>query len=295
MSGAGSEAMEVVGQEGLAKDAAAVAQQVSAVEKAMMFQFESLTKGIDSSAEGIRRETAMEADRVNTLLDENRAKSDLLIAGLREEVRLHVERIQCEIDRIEEAGRRELEAYASSSHNEGATLISKYDTIINTLESRLRTEIANVGDVAMERMARFMEVKELHWHEHRETHKQEQQAITVANVNLDARLHALNDVRKQTNDVLSHMMTKDAAEKQVATIEARVDRGEQDSRRRFELSDAKFATLERDMGIELRKEVRPAQDKATGQTAIIAAILAGITILGFIIVVMNLWTSRGGP
>ena len=71
-----------------------------------------------------------------------------------------------------------------------------------------------------------------------------------------------------------------------------VDTERVDTRRRFELLEAKLHDLEKRLGRDLRAEVRPVQDHITGQAAIIAAVVACAAILGSVIIAVNFLVTR---
>ncbi len=278
---------EIVGSEGLGTTVAAVAQQVSSIEKSTAAMFASVALALEHASDSIRRETKMESDRLNTLLEENSEKSNLRDEALRREVVLLVESLRREIKTGEETQRREFAAYQFSLNTERQVVISKHDVIIKDLGEALRSEMRGVGDVAMERMARFMEVKELHWIEHRATHTQERDAIHLAQAAIDHRLDTMNHLNERIENLIATFPTRESVDRSVGTLEARVERNEIDARRRDELKEAKINQLEKDLGIELRREVRPVQDKAAGQGAIWAAIMGAVILISIVIAIAN--------
>ncbi len=278
---------EVVGSEGLGTTVAAVAQQVSSIEKSTAAMFASVALALEHASESIRRETTLESHRLNALLEENASKSNLRDEAIRGEIVLLVEAIRRETKLTEEAQRREFAAYQFSLNTERQVVISKHDVIIKNLGEALRSEMQGIGDVAIERMARFMEVKELHWHEHRLTHAQEGEAIRVSQRAIDQRLDAANHLNERIEVLVSTYATRDSVDRSVGTLESRVERNEIDARRRDELKEAKINQLEKDLGIELRREVRPVQDRAVGQAAIWAAIIGVIAVIGVIVTLAN--------
>jgi hypothetical protein len=235
---------EIVGPEGLAANLAALASQLGALEKSTNQQFGSLAQAVEMQAAGIRRETASEAQRLDTLLSENANRSNMLVDALRAELLLQI--------------------------------------------ATIRAEIANVAAVADQRMSRFMEVKDLHWTEHRETHAQQAEAIRLAYAGMDKRLDAMNEFRAQISDMTGTFATKESVDKSVGNVEARVERGELDARRRDELKEAKINDLEKQLGREMRAEVRPVQDMKVGQGALVAAIAVAVSLISIIVWVLSL-------
>lgn len=276
-------ATDIVGQEGLAPTVSALASQLSALEKSTNYQFNSLSAAVVSAAEAVRRETAAEAQRLNTLLHENADKSNLKTEALRMEVAQRFARTTTELQRIEDAAQLALATYRESARQQGDIIISKYDGVIATMNEGLRGEAAAQSRFAEERMERLQEVKNLHWHEHSATHLQQEEAVRVAVTALDKRLDAMNEFRNALTEQASRFVTATA-----------VDSEKADTRRRFELVEAKLNTLEKEMGRELRSEVRPVQDAKVGQSAIIAAMVVGVSILGVLIVLANYLSARGG-
>ncbi len=278
---------EIVGSEGLGTTVAAVAQQVSSIEKGTAAMFASIALALENASESIRRETSLESNRLNVLLEENAEKSNLRDASLRSEVALIVESLRREADSAHEAQRREFAAYQFSLNTERQVVISKHDVIIANLGDALRGEMKGLDAVAMERMARFMELKNLHWDEHRLTHSQESEANRLAQRAIDQRLEAANHLNERIEGITSTFSTQAALDRAVGALEARVERNEIDARRRDELKEAKINQLEKDLGIELRREVRPVQDARVGQAAIWAAVIGAIALIGIIITLAN--------
>jgi len=110
------------------------------------------------------------------------------------------------------------------------------------------------------------------WSAHKEIHAQEQEAIRVALQNMEKRLDGMNEWRGTIGDRDARLATRES----VTSLEARFTRFEEDTRRRFE-----------EMGVELRREVRPGQDMKTSQAAIIAAVVLVIMFIGFLITIAN--------
>lgn len=254
--------------------------------------FSSLALALEHASDSIRRETKMESERLNTLLEENAEKSNLKVDAMRMELLLLTESIRREMQTMDDAQRREFLAYQKALDTERQVVISKYDVIIQNMKDALRSEMKGIGDVAMERMARFMELKDLHWHEHRLTHNQDSEALRVAQAAIDHRLDTANHLNERMEAMTATYVTREAVDRAVGTLEARVERNEIDARRRDELKEAKINTLEKEMGIELRREVRPSQDRAVGQGAIWAAIVGAITLIGIIIALANFAVAR---
>lgn len=311
---------DIVGQEGLGRDVSAVAQQVSALEKSMNFQFSSLQTSIQQAAEAIRKETTLEIARVNALLDAADVRAETSIASAVEARTLEIGRLEAMIEagckvaadnlaRVEENQKREFEIFKIALDKERQIVIERHDGIIANLASSLRSEIKGVGEVGMERMARFMEVKELHWEEHRSTHAQEAEAIRVAQMSADKRIEALNEMRGMVQDQAKEFAPLRMVEELRRGITDRVDREALDARLRFEKVDStnnerfiridsnineRFARIENLINAkfeatsrEYRTELRPVQDKQTGNAAVIAALFGAVTIILFAIAIFN--------
>lgn len=267
---------DVVGQEGLATTVAAVAQQVSAVEKSTSQQFAAISSATATAEESTRRERSLEASRIDVLLSENRAQSTLLTEGLRAETNLMIAGVM-----------RDLNDYKAASLAHGVTLISKYDGVITAQAEALRMEMQAIASVAGERMVRFMEVKELHWAEHNRTHAKESEAIHTASNALDRRLTDMNHLNARIESLTREFPTKESIDQRLNGIEARIERNEVDARLRDERKEGKLYELEKNFGIELRKEVRPVQDSRVSQAAVIAAVFGAVTLIIFAVAMFN--------
>jgi hypothetical protein len=259
-----------VGPEGLAITLAGLAQQVGAIEKAADLKVEALRREMASYNDAFKRETTLEIARTLVMLEDNAEKSTLRIEALR----------------------IELDDYKAFGKTQGDVIISKYDGIIAALEAALRAELAAIATAAHKDVQRLQEVKDLHWHEHALTHAKEGEAIHIAQAAMDKRLDAMNHLNNRIESMSNEFPNKEAIDRQFGNLEARVDRGEQDTRLRFERLDSKLNTLEKEMGFELRKEVRPVQDMRVGQGAIIAAIAVAISLISIIVVLANFAAAR---
>jgi hypothetical protein len=115
------------------------------------------------------------------------------------------------------------------------------------------------------------------WDNHEKLHSQEQEAVRVAVATMDKRLDSMNEFRAQMGDMTRTFATKETVDKAVASLEARLSRMEEDTRRRFE-----------EGGRESRVALRPLEDANAGRGAIIAAIAVVGSILAIIVIVMNM-------
>ena len=127
-----------------------------------------------------------------------------------------------------------------------------------------------------------------HWRAHDALHLAQDRSDDAANEAVEKRLGILNNDKTQIRDILTTVATRESVDVALTSSNRNIESEKADTRRRFETLEAKFYELEKDLSQEIRKEVRPGQDMKVGQGAIVAAVLFLITLLGGLVVVMNL-------
>ena len=130
-----------------------------------------------------------------------------------------------------------------------------------------------------------------HWRSHESMHIAQDRSDDAANDALEKRLGILNNDKVQIRDILATVATRESVEVALAASNRNIESEKADSRRRFEMLEAKIYELEKSLIKDIRTEARPGQDLKTSQGAIIAAIGIVATILGVLVVVMNLFAG----
>lgn len=149
-------------------------------------------------------------------------------------------------------------------------------------------QVSAIEKKADEAVSSIRREEELRWHGHLKQHSQEQEAVEKAVVAMDKRLDGLNELRQAMND-RDKSFTPISAHDELAR---RIDRAELDSRQRFENLDKRINDLSTMASREAREQGRPGQDLKSNQSAIVAVVLFAVTVIGFLVVVVN-FLSRG--
>ncbi|MBA2707353.1 MAG: hypothetical protein H0U59_06075 [Gemmatimonadaceae bacterium] len=197
---------------------------------------------------------------------------------------LNTQAVASQISAVEKSSAQSVD----SIRREQALAVSVLDTHIAGITTQIELEKESIRR-ELAHMVKFTEASSFeHWRSHESMHIAQDRSDDAANEALEKRLGILNNDKIQIREILSSVATRESVDLALQAANRSIESEKADTRRRFETLEAKIHELEKNLSKDIQVESRPGQDLRTSQGTIIAAIGIMATILGVIVVVMNL-------
>jgi hypothetical protein len=207
----------------------------------------------------------------------------ITLAGLAQQVGA----IEKAADLKVESLRREMAAMVLADDRWTGAEIQRFTEMIAAVKAEAKADNDGIHrEIDLAKAAVFQMGRD-QWGAHTESHQAKDRADDAALAAMNHRLEGMNEFRAQINELTRTLAPRDVVDTLISSIASRLESEKVDTRLRFEKSEAKINALEKEMGRELRAEVRPVQDARVGQLAVVSAVVIGISILSVVIVVAN--------
>ncbi len=200
---------------------------------------------------------------------------------------LNTQAVASQISAVEKASAQSVDSIRRENQLSGDVIDMQIKAIITQIElekGSIQRELSH--------MVKFTEAASFeHWRSHESLHLAQDRSDDAANEALEKRLGILNNDKIQIREILASVATRESVDLALTASNRNIESEKSDTRRRFEMLEGKIHELEKNLSKDIQVESRPGQDMKTSQAAIIAAIGVVATILGIVIVVMNLVTG----